>query len=640
MADASQHTDIQQTATAYGGRGELVSFARITVRSLPQLALFNAVISVSVAVLLALMGLFANLLLASKGTAFTTANAADVLLSWQGALLVLIVIVLVAFYITFDLFAHIYFCAGLLEDEEGGFFTRAARAVKRAFGALPRFLSPGGVPTLIYIVLLAPLVGIGFSIGLTRDFYIPTFIMSVVEKTPLYAIAYQALVVVLFVVGVLHFFTVFGVLLDDMTPGEARRMSRRIERANAKSILISVAKALLVVFVVAIVIFAIFIAALMAFSLYGESMPAGQAGFFAMVFQGLDSTPEAIKVSTYHFACFFVDLVMLGITFLAVLLLGSCAMMFATHLYKWHSTGRADEPRYPMPTRKRHRVLVVFSVLIAIALFALASLLLCVYFELTGDQDDPVAVVAHRMGGDAAPENSLEGLEYAIEQGCYGAETDIQRTKDGRYIINHDDTFERLTGVNATSQDLTLAEVEELRLHDPGFPDQEVKVPTLEEALDVAKGHIKLFVEFKGKTADHEMVDDAVRIVREHDAVDDVVFISLNYDCISYAKETYPEFDYGLLFFAQYGDVSLLECDILLAEEEAATGNLISSAHEAGKELGVWTANDETVLRKVLDSGADYVITDKVALATNVQEELDSRDDFDAILELVLGDMA
>ena len=635
MADASQHTEIQQTATANDDRGELVSFARITVRSLPQLALFNAVISISVAVLLALMGKLANLLLASKGTAFTTANAADVLLSWQGALLILIVIVLVAFYIAFDLFAHIFFCAGLLDNEEGGFFARAARAVKRAFGALPRFLSPGGLPTLIYIVLLAPLVGIGFSIGLTRGFYIPTFIMSVVEKTPLYAIAYQVLIVVLFVVGVLHFFTVFGVLLDDMTPREARRMSRRIERANAKSILKSVVKGLLAVAIVAIVIYAIFIAVLLALSLAGESMPAGQAGFFAMILQGLDPTPEALKVTNYRFACFFVDLVMLGTTYLAVLLLGSCVMMLATHLYKWHSTGQAEEPRYAMPTRRRHRVLVVFSVLIAIALFALAALLLCVYFELTGDQDDPVAVVAHRMGGDAAPENSLEGLEYAIEQGCYGAETDIQRTKDGRYIINHDDTFERLTGVNATSQDLTLAEAEQLRVRDPGFPGQEVKVPTLEEALDVAKGHIKLFVEFKGKTADQEMVDDAVRIVREHDAVDDVVFISLNYDCISYAKETYPEFEYGLLFFAQYGDVSLLKCDMLLAEEETATGSLIAASHEVGKEVGVWTANDEDVLRKVLSSEADYVITDKVALAGNVQEELDSRDDFDAILEFV-----
>lgn len=93
-----------------------------------------------------------------------------------------------------------------------------------------------------------------------------------------------------------------------------------------------------------------------------------------------------------------------------------------------------------------------------------------------------------------------------------------------------------------------------------------------------------------------------------------------------------------LLYFAQYGNTPLLKCDILLVEEGIATVGRIAEAHEIGREVGVWTANSEDSLRRVLDSEADYVITDKVSLAANVQEELDSRGDFEAIFEFVWGD--
>lgn len=182
-----------------------------------------------------------------------------------------------------------------------------------------------------------------------------------------------------------------------------------------------------------------------------------------------------------------------------------------------------------------------------------------------------------------------------------------------------------------------MEEIKQLRARDPRFPDMEMEIPTLEEVLGASRGRIKLFIEFKGATADHQMVDDAVRIVREHDAVDDVVFISLSYDCIAHAKETYPEFEYGLLFFAQYGDVSLLKCDILLAEEEMTTNSFVSRAHDASREVGAWTVNTEEDLSKVLQGQADYIITDTVALAHDVQTQLDGRTNLEVITDMIWG---
>ena len=103
-------------------------------------------------------------------------------------------------------------------------------------------------------------------------------------------------------------------------------------------------------------------------------------------------------------------------------------------------------------------------------------------------------------------ENSLEGLRLSIAHGVKGAEVDVQRTKDGHYIINHDVDFYRVYGVEKKPHEMTLEEIEELRASDGSH------VPTIEEMLQTAKGNVKLYIEMKGDTADRQMADDLVRI--------------------------------------------------------------------------------------------------------------------------------
>ena len=127
------------------------------------------------------------------------------------------------------------------------------------------------------------------------------------------------------------------------------------------------------------------------------------------------------------------------------------------------------------------------------------------------------------------------------------------------------------------------------------------------------------------------MVDDVVNMVRQYDCVDDVALISLNYDVIDYAETTYPEFMTGTLFFAGLGDVTKLNYDLLIMEEETATSAQILSIHTAGKKAVVWTVNTETSLKHFLDSTADAIITDEIVLAEAVQKQLDSRTEYQVL---------
>jgi glycerophosphoryl diester phosphodiesterase len=95
-------------------------------------------------------------------------------------------------------------------------------------------------------------------------------------------------------------------------------------------------------------------------------------------------------------------------------------------------------------------------------------------------------VVGHRGAASYAPENTLEGLHSAAGMGIEWVEFDVKLTKDGVPILFHDDKAERTTSGSGKIAEMSLADIQELDAGDWfGESYTGVKVPTLEEALDV-----------------------------------------------------------------------------------------------------------------------------------------------------------
>ena len=65
----------------------------------------------------------------------------------------------------------------------------------------------------------------------------------------------------------------------------------------------------------------------------------------------------------------------------------------------------------------------------------------------------------------SVPENSLAAFERAASYG-YGIELDVQLSKDGQVVVFHDDTLNRVCGVDARVDSKTLAELQQLSLCD------------------------------------------------------------------------------------------------------------------------------------------------------------------------------
>lgn len=101
-----------------------------------------------------------------------------------------------------------------------------------------------------------------------------------------------------------------------------------------------------------------------------------------------------------------------------------------------------------------------------------------------------VLVVSHRGNWRSAPENSLAAIDSAIVMKIDAVEIDVRKTKDGHLVLMHDNSVDRTTNGKGKVANLTLAEIKSLKLKDKDGRLTEHTVPTLEEAMLVAKDKI------------------------------------------------------------------------------------------------------------------------------------------------------
>ena len=107
-------------------------------------------------------------------------------------------------------------------------------------------------------------------------------------------------------------------------------------------------------------------------------------------------------------------------------------------------------------------------------------------------------VVAHRGASAEAPENTLVAFARALELGADWFELDACRCGSGELVVIHDDTLERTTDGRGPVAARSLAELRALDAgawKHPRFRGE--RIPTLREALDLARGRIGVYLEVK-----------------------------------------------------------------------------------------------------------------------------------------------
>jgi glycerophosphoryl diester phosphodiesterase len=138
----------------------------------------------------------------------------------------------------------------------------------------------------------------------------------------------------------------------------------------------------------------------------------------------------------------------------------------------------------------------------------------------------PIEISFHRGASRYAPENTLPSYEKAVRMGADYAELDVRTTRDGQFFLLHDDDLDRTTDGKGPIAEKSAAEIQSLHAGAWfGAPFKDVKVPSLEEAVNVMKGRIKLYVDAK------DIAPDALaRFLKENGVIEQsVVYQSPDY---------------------------------------------------------------------------------------------------------------
>jgi glycerophosphoryl diester phosphodiesterase len=253
-------------------------------------------------------------------------------------------------------------------------------------------------------------------------------------------------------------------------------------------------------------------------------------------------------------------------------------------------------------------------------------------------------LIAHRGASGELSENTIPSFQRAREiyPECL-LEMDIRLSKDGRVIVSHDSTLERVTNGRGHIGDKTLSELKDLdagynTTFDNGksFPcrGKGFKLATLEEMLS-SFPETRYIIEIKDNTIDLAM--RAVSLIREYGATTRVIIGSFQDRVLQAIRNHSPDIATGFgkrearLFvflhklhlgglYRGKGDVLILPeySDTEQPEHREEGGNgfrvitekLIDQAHQKGIPVYAWTINRKENMSRLITWGIDGIITD------------------------------
>ncbi len=151
----------------------------------------------------------------------------------------------------------------------------------------------------------------------------------------------------------------------------------------------------------------------------------------------------------------------------------------------------------------------VFIVLGAIAAIALVYLALIAPSKNGRIEEYKSALYAHRgLHGDGVAENSMTAFRNAVQRG-YGIELDIRLSKDGKLVVFHDDTLERVTKTQGRVDEYTAEELSRINLSDTTDT-----VPLFSDVLELVNGRVPLLVEIKEDAGKYGVSDAAAEMLK------------------------------------------------------------------------------------------------------------------------------
>lgn len=231
----------------------------------------------------------------------------------------------------------------------------------------------------------------------------------------------------------------------------------------------------------------------------------------------------------------------------------------------------------------------------------------------------PDPLISHRGAPRLAPENTLPSFREAVRYGAKWLELDVKLTADQRPVIFHDKTLERTTNgtglVAAVSFDYVRSLDAGGHFH-PRFAG--TKVPTLEELVEtVLELDVGLQLELKPTPGDDvETAEVSLAILKDMwPANRGRLFVSsFSIRSIMAARRMMPNVPRVFAVTVAPRDPQALlketDCQAMHIKALMTNDEVLKRLADSGVEYALATVNDPQEARRLLDAGAQSILTD------------------------------
>jgi glycerophosphoryl diester phosphodiesterase len=232
---------------------------------------------------------------------------------------------------------------------------------------------------------------------------------------------------------------------------------------------------------------------------------------------------------------------------------------------------------------------------------------------------------AHRGGADGpAGENTLSAFKIAVDTGYRYLETDVHATSDGVLLAFHDRRLQRVTDTKGRISMLTAAEVSQARIGDE-------PIPTMADLLE-AFPDARFNIDVKEPNA----IGPLTELLRRAEAVERVCISSFSDTRLIAMRAAFgpqlctsagPREAFRLWRASRRLKAGEVPDPAALPQVAAAClqvppglgrrvvvvdERLLAAAHAAGLPVHVWTVNEAPDMERLLDLGADGIMTDRL----------------------------
>ena len=149
-----------------------------------------------------------------------------------------------------------------------------------------------------------------------------------------------------------------------------------------------------------------------------------------------------------------------------------------------------------------------------------------------------VKMVAHRGLSGIERENTCPAFVAAGNRSYFGIETDVHVSKDGQFVIIHDETTERVSSgeynINVEENDYSAVENIVLPDLDNSKNRQDIRIPLLEDYIKVCKKYEKICVLEIKNHMEEKYLDKMIEQIKDLGYIKNVIFISFDFEnCVN-----------------------------------------------------------------------------------------------------------